>query len=110
MATIIRGTTPTITFTFSDFNATDIVEAVFVIKQGGNTILQMDLSEADVDESTLTWYLTQENTFLLNSALGGIIVCDWLLDNGIRGRSEVFSFAVDNPAVEEILGEVEDGQ
>jgi len=105
MATIIRGTTPTITFTFSDFDTSEIDEAVFVIKQGGNIILQRDLTEAYIDETTLSWNLSQEDSFLLNSALGGVIMCDWLLVNGIRGRSEVYTFCVDNPAVEEVLGD-----
>ena len=57
MATIIRGTTPTITFNFSDVTVSSIEVAILSIKQAEKTIIEKTLTEAVVGETSLSWKL-----------------------------------------------------
>ena len=104
---IIRYTTPTIRFTFSQIDITDIAVAYLVIKQAGNVIIERDLSSATVintqTEQALAWTLTQQETLLLNKNINAAIYCDWKLASGTRGRSHVKSEAVEETGKSEVI-------
>lgn len=102
MATIIRGTTPTITFTFSDISVLTIEAAYMTLKQCGDIVVEKTLSDATQGENSLSWKLTQEDTLKLSSQTG-IIVCDWLLSDGTRGRSGVMQFDIGEPAINGVI-------
>ena len=89
--TIVRGTTPTIIFRYSDVNVSEITTAFLTIKQSTETVISRDISTstADVEANTLEWTLTQEETLNLNVGSSTFIVCDWVLGSGTRGRSQV---------------------
>ena len=93
---IISATTPTITFNFSEVDPAEISVAYLIIKIGGTTVIEKDLLSATVDETSISWTLTQEETLLLKPA--GIvcrICCDWKTNNGTRGRSKVGEYKIE---------------
>lgn len=100
---IIRGTTPTLRFTFSEINIADITTAILVIKQNDETIIEKPLSEAVVNEGYIDWQLTQEETFKLNIHKKAEICCDWKLVNGVRGRSHMISEWVERTGKNEVI-------
>ena len=102
MAQIIRGTTPTIKFTYNDIEVGNITSAILTLKQGGSTVIEKDLTSAQTQDNMLVWTLTQEETLSL-SGKSVTIVCDWLLNTGVRGRSEVLTANVGEPAKDEVM-------
>lgn len=103
MATIIRGTTPTITFNFSDVTVSSIEVAILSIKQAEKTIIEKTLTEAVVGETSLSWKLTQEETLSLNEKVGCKIVCDWKLNDGTRGRSKFLTVDTGEAGKDEVI-------
>lgn len=101
---IIRGTTPTITFTFSEILTSDINKAILTVSQLGRVIIERDLSTATVEANTLSWKLSQEETFLLQVSKGATeIICDWLLNDGTRGRSVIRKEGVEPTGKNEVI-------
>lgn len=100
---IIRGTTPTITFTFSSVEVSNIQVAYLFVQQIDQTLIEKDISAATVDENSLSWELTQEETLSLKDRSRVKIFCDWRLASGLRGRSEVFETTVDNSGKNEVI-------
>lgn len=105
MASIIRGTTPSIVFSYSDIDVGDITKAILTIKQKGEIIIEKNLEDATIDgiNNTITWFLPQEDTLSLDGKLNAVIVCDWLLDTGVRGRSQVMTANVTEPGINEVI-------
>lgn len=99
---IIRYTTPTIKFTFSEIDVSRIVTAYLVIKQNGRTVIERDLSSAGVDEGQISWSLAQVETGKL-SKTNATIYCDWLLRDGTRGRSNLKTEAVEDSGKSEVI-------
>lgn len=96
MDTIIRGTTPTIEFTFSTVKPADISVAYMIIKCDGRTILEKDKSEVSGTTSrTLQWKLTQEESLKLRVGSTVSIYCDWKTADGTRGRSKVGTYLIE---------------
>lgn len=90
---IIRGTTPTITYTFKNVKVSDIEVAYFTIKQAGVILVEKTLSDAAVGESSLSWELTQEDTLGLNIGNAEPMV-NWKLTSGLRGASRKASIGI----------------
>ena len=88
MGTIIRGTTPTITFTF---NAVDVADmsVVYLTLTQGETVIEYSLEDATVNENTLSWTLTQADTLKLNERQDVSIQCRYKLINGSAGASPI---------------------
>ena len=95
MSMLISGTTPTITFTFNEVDVSDISVAYLVIKVYGQTIIEKDITEAQADESTLSWTLTQAETLLLKPGATCRIGCDWKTSEGVRGRSVIGEYKIE---------------
>lgn len=100
---IIRGTTPTITFTFSEVLVSDINKAILTVWQLNRTVIERDLLTASVGENSISWKLTQEETLLLNSSTRATIICDWILNDGTRGRSNIQNEAVEKTGKNEVI-------
>lgn len=103
---IIRWTTPTFEFPFDeDIDVSDIDSAYLVLKQWGNTIVSKDISEADIDTdaNTVSWTLTQAETGLITNGKTCEAMCDWVLSDGTRGRSDVASYRVENSGINEVI-------
>ena len=85
MANIIRGTTPTITYTFSTVNVSNITVAFMTIKKNGTVAIKKSLSQATVDAKELSWTLSQEETFSVSG--DATVMLNWKLNDGTRGVS-----------------------
>lgn len=103
---IIKGTTPTIKFTFSSISSSDISAAYLTIKQGGRDVIQRDLTTAVINESSgswsIDWTLTQEETLGLSRS-NATIYCDWKLRDGTRGRSAVKKESIEESGINEVI-------
>lgn len=100
---IIRGTTPTVIIQFAQVDVSDLTKAYLVIRQGNSDKITKTLEEAIVRGNSLYWTLSQEETLGLLSGERGQIMCDWVTDGGVRGRSESATFNTGNPGKEEVL-------
>lgn len=105
MADIIRGTTPTIKFTFSSVSVADIEVAYLTIRQSGSVVIEHSIEDATVDgeEGTLTWTLSQEDTLKLAAGEKASAVCDWRLQSGTRGRSKIALYTVSDTGKDEVI-------
>ena len=82
---IIRGTTPTITYTFSVVNPADITVACLTIKKGDAVLVEKTLEQAEVGQKSLSWTLTQEETLAVKGSAE--IMLNWKTIGGTRGAS-----------------------
>lgn len=78
---IARGTTPTIKYTFTIINPSDITVAYLTIKQGSVTI-ERDIDTATVNEDSIEWTLTQEETLALSTKTDALIQCRYKTGDG----------------------------
>lgn len=92
--TIISGTTPTIEYTFTEVDPTEIAVAILSIKQNGTTVIERDLTTATVEESKITWSLSQAETLSLTVAIPTILYLDYRLTDGTRGAGVTTSATV----------------
>ena len=100
---IIRGTTPTIKFTYSEITVSNITKAILTLKQRNAVVVEKNLLDAIVGEDDLSWKLSQEETLKLASKVDVTILCDWLLADGTRGRSKSLTTAVGDPGKNEVI-------
>ena len=85
MAEIIKGTTPTVAFSFQNVNISDLTKAIMTVKKNGEIKIEHDLSAATVENKQLLWTLTQAET--LSVAGNAEIMLNWLTEDGTRGAS-----------------------
>ena len=100
---IFRGTTPTIIFTFTSINPSDIETAYLVLKQGGEIVLEKGIDSAEKTESTISWLLSQEDTLLLTRDKPAEVYCDWRLISGLRGVSEAAQAKISDSGKDEVI-------
>lgn len=62
---IIRGTTPTIRYTFHEVSVDTITEAYLTIEQDGRNICELELDDATAGDNYLEWTLSQTQTLTL---------------------------------------------
>ena len=102
MAQIIRGTTPTIKFTYADITVSAITTAILTVKQNGTDIITKDLTDATIGADYISWTLTQTETLSLGKT-GVVIVCDWVTTDGTRGRSNILNATIGEPGKNEVI-------
>lgn len=102
MATIIKGTTPTIKYTFKTVRPTDIAVAYLTAKQGGTKKIEKALEAATVGTDYLAWTLTQEETLGLNTTMT-YFMCNWKTANGTRGASEELGVMIATNQKDEVI-------
>ena len=99
---IIRGTTPTIKYTFDAVDPSDITVACLTVEQGGEVTIERGLAAALVGEDSLSWVLTQEDTLgLLRSTAQ--LMCNWKLRDGTRGASRQMTVVVLDNQKDEVI-------
>lgn len=106
MSDLFRWTTPSFDFEFDDdVDVADVTEAVFAIKQWGNTIVEKDITTATVDTTNniITWTLTQSETGLITKAKKCEVQCDCLFANGMRTTTEPVTYSVQDSAKNEVI-------
>lgn len=102
MAQIIRGTTPTIQFTFAHVTVSNIGTAIFTIKQAGVIKVEKELNEATVGQKTLSWTLTQAESLSLEYGYCTVMI-NWLLADGTRGASKLYNIEVTANHILEVI-------
>jgi hypothetical protein len=100
---IVRGTTPTIRYTFKTLDVTDITTAYLMIKQSGAKVIDRGLDTATVGTDYLEWKLTQTETLKLTEDILADICLDWLLDDGTRGIGKTVTVQVSSSAKNEVI-------
>lgn len=92
MSNIIRGTTPTIRYTFSTVQVSTIRTAYLTLKQTSCNI-ELDLTSATVDaeNNALEWKLSQEDTLKINASNRVDIQVRYKLADGSAGASQITS-------------------
>lgn len=105
MANIVRGTTPTIIFTYRTVEVDEIDKAYLTIKQSNQVLVERDISSATIDtvNNHVEWTLTQTETLNFNVGTSVFISCDWLLKSGTRGRSHVLRCEIEPSGKDEII-------
>lgn len=105
MHAIVRGTTPTIRWTFRTVSLDSIVKAILLIKRGQSVEIEKPLSEATVDteNKTIEWTLTQAETLGLSEFKEYTAHCDWLLADGTRGAGKVTAVKVFPPGKDKVI-------
>lgn len=101
--TIIRGTTPTIKYTFSVIAGTDLTVAVMTVSQNGTVLIEKDLSAGVADETSVSWVLSQEDTLKLDTDFAARITLNWKLADGTRGASKIAIASVEENDVSEVI-------
>lgn len=102
MAQIIRGTTPTLQYTFNTVTVANIAAAYLTIKQNNQILLQKDLTAATVGAKTLSWTLTQQDTLTIAAGQMSVML-NWKLQDGTRGASETSIVMVSSNHIEEVI-------
>ena len=102
MSSIIRGTTPTIKYTFETVRPSDIAVAYLTAKQNGATKFEKSLSDATVGTNYIAWILTQEETLALSPVMASFM-CNWKKSDGTRGASKEFCANVLNNHKAEVI-------
>lgn len=102
MANIIKGTTPTIQYTFKTVDVSFITTAILTIKQGGVLAVEKTLEAAIIGESTISWRLTQEETLAL--LVGTVtMMINWVTSDGTRGASKKDMVVIEGNDIEEVI-------
>lgn len=91
MASIIRGTTPTLKYKFKIVEVSDITEAYLSI-QNNNTMIEKTLEDAIVGTDFIAWTLSQSDTLALGNSI--TVMINWLLADGTRGASVKTDFMI----------------
>jgi hypothetical protein len=63
---IIQGTTPTVSFTFTDIDVNELTVCYLTMTQD-NLVIEKTLEEAEIGENVLTWRLTQAETLSIDA-------------------------------------------
>ena len=87
---ITRGSTPTIEFSFKTVSPKDMETAYLTIKQNSFTKIEKDISQATVNDTTISWELTQEETLRINKKFKCEIQMRYRLTNGFADASPTY--------------------
>ena len=105
MATLYRGTTPTIWYKFRKIDPSQIVEGFLTIRQGFNfraIALEKSIDDADISEMKVSWDLSQSETLKLREG-EAIAYFNYLLNNGKRGKGKDLRLDVRTSGKDEVI-------
>ena len=91
---IISGTTPTLVFKFNEIRPQDIGQCYLLIKQNGQTVVEKTITDSVITTSSVSFTLTQTDTFALAMQSPTRIVLDWKTRDGVRGRSAIYECTI----------------
>lgn len=93
MDKIIRGTTPSIKYTFSTVDVSTISIAYLTIKIGKEVVIEKDLTSATIGSDYILWTLSQEESLQLDSKEAKVML-NWKTSDGVRGAGEEKSITI----------------
>lgn len=104
MEQIIRGTTPTVKFTFATVDVSTIsVAYLTILSSDGSVLLTKDIDTAEVSEDYISWTLTQTETLTLPLHGKVQVWCDWRIADGTRGRSTIAEYTIGATGKNEVI-------
>lgn len=106
MINIIRGTTPTVKYTFSVVDVHDITAAYLTIEQCGSLIVDKGIDSGTISGNAIYWRLEQEDT-LAASCGNAKMMLNWLLSDGTRGASNELGVVFKENQKDEVINEPE---
>lgn len=99
---LVRGTTPTIRYTFNTVDTSNLTVAKLRLEQG-NILIEKDLTDGSVGEGYIEWTLSQEETLSFCEKKNCLIKLDWKLQDGTRGIGTTKTVDVISSAYDEVL-------
>lgn len=87
---IVRGTTPTIQFTFKTIDVSQIHTAYLTIEQHGTLRIEKTLEDATIGNKYIEWTLEQEDTLPLKYNVKLQIQCRYKLNDGTAYASRIY--------------------
>ena len=102
---IWRGTTPTIQVVFKTVDPATITNAKLTFYTDQNTIVEKDLTSADVAATTISWTLSQAETLSIEAPARKTlkVICNWLTSSRVRGVSVEDTVRFENNPVDEVM-------
>lgn len=100
---IVRGTTPSIRFTFNAIQTTDITVAVLTVFQNGEVLFEKSLSDGNVGEGYIEWALTQEETLGMSPDRTVNIQCRYKLNDGSAYATQNYELTPYDVINEEVI-------
>lgn len=101
--TIIRGTTPTIKYTFRTIEVGNIAVAILTVSQSGEVVIEKNIAAGMVGEDNIFWTLTQLETLSLKPNVRVEIRLNWKLQDGTRGASKRAIVSVEDNEISEVI-------
>lgn len=104
MIEIGRGTTPPITVKFNVPAST--LDALFLtITQQDETIIEKDLTDAEIDGNNAVFHLTQEETLLLEAGEDAVALMQvrWVID-GRADKTNIIEVSISDILKEGVIG------
>ncbi len=101
MSSVITCTTPTIKYRFTVADPSTFTKAYLTIRQGSTVLIERDLSTATIDDMTVSWTLTQEETHQFDNTV--TVQINWLTDGGVRGASEKTRLTISENSKDEVI-------
>ncbi len=102
---IWRGTTPTLQLVVKTVDPSTITDSRLSFYTAQETVVEKDLSTAEVSSDSISWTLTQEETLAIQSPgrMTLYAICNWLTSNGTRGVSNSDTVVFKNNPVNEVM-------
>ena len=85
MVTIALGTTPTILINLDKVDPKTFVIADLTIKNRNGIIITRGIDSASIEDSQISWKLTQKETLKLTTTTSYKVMCNWVTADGTRG-------------------------
>ena len=85
MVTIALGTTPTILINLDKVDPKTFVIADLTVKGRNGIIITRSIDSASIEDSQISWKLTQKETLKLTTTTSYKIMCNWVTADGTRG-------------------------
>lgn len=102
MASIIRGTTPTIKYTFAEVTVSELSAVYLTFRQNGRNVIEKDLSSGVVGDVDISWTLTQAETLTLTAGNVSVMI-NWKLNDGTRGASAKSALVIEENHIPEVI-------
>ena len=99
---IIRGTTPTIKYTFKQVPVNDIEVCYLTVTMNNKVIIEKDITVADVGNKYIAWKLTQQETLSMTKNRVTFQI-NWKLSDGTRGASKEVTVSIENNSKEAVI-------
>ena len=103
-----RGTTPGLEINVGDIDLTKVTELWLTLSQHGTVVINKTLEEVDIDGSTVSCTLTQEETLSLKAHSSTLVQMRFLMDDGQAMATPIVKVPVEAILKDGVIGETEE--